>query len=212
MIQFINCINILNNNKNNDNEYNKYEYENIGFIRLSLNKESNFQEREMRKVLVKIYNTNRIKLLIHENYTNSLNPYNQVGIVSIKFLGNFTNEGRNNDLIINNDCYKRIRKESNKSDKEDKEKNNEKKEKDQFIFHKNENKNYFNKTYKNEEIDENSEEDEENEKGEDEEVIESDENKEENMYEKETNNNNIKKYNINKYKNYKFKNKKNDDI
>ena len=190
VIQFISCI---NNTNNNNNEYNKYEYINIGFISLSSNKESNFKEREMRKIPVKISNTKRIKLLIHENYVNSFNPYNQVGIISIEFFGNFINEENNNNFIRNNIYYNRINEESNENDEEEdeeeeeeeeEENKNETNEKGKFCFHKNENKNFFNEIYKNGEYGEEGKVNEQ-----DEEDNESDENKEKNEINDEIQNN-----------------------
>ena len=78
-IQFINCIRISENSNINRNEY---KYENIGFIKLSSNEGSNYKSREMRKIPINIYNANRIKLLIYDNYNNIFNPYNQVVIFS----------------------------------------------------------------------------------------------------------------------------------
>ena len=95
-IQFINCIELEENLSNNKN---KYRYENIGYIELSSNVETNYKSREFRKILLNIYNTNRIKILIHENYKNSFNKYNQVGIVSLEFYGNIVNENNINDKI-----------------------------------------------------------------------------------------------------------------
>jgi len=119
-IQFINCIELEENASNNKN---KYRYENIGYIELSSNIESNYKSREFRKILLNIYNTNRIKILIHENYKNSFNKYNQVGIVSLEFYGNIIsnnnnkiiekrkfNEGQNNKMLkIRKEDYKKLR-------------------------------------------------------------------------------------------------------
>ena len=94
VIQFINCIELEGNLLNNKN---KYRYENIGYIELSSNVETDYKSREFRKILLNIYKTNRIKILIHENYKNSFNKYNQVGIVSLEFYGNIVNENNIND-------------------------------------------------------------------------------------------------------------------
>ena len=66
VIQFINCIKISQNPLKNKNEY---KYQNIGFIRLSENIDTNYQSRESRKILLNINKTSRVKLLIHENYS-----------------------------------------------------------------------------------------------------------------------------------------------
>ena len=96
MIQFINCKEKQNFTKK------KYKYENIGYIKLSTNEESNFEKREMRKISINIFRVHRLKILIHENYTNSFNPNNQVGIVSLEILGNYSKEDKNLKDNINN--------------------------------------------------------------------------------------------------------------
>ena len=93
MIEFINCIPIGNKNKFiiNNNNISKiipsdFMYENIGFIKLSENTDSKYKARELRKIYINI-NTEYIKLKIHKNYSNDLNMFCQVGIVSLDFLG-----------------------------------------------------------------------------------------------------------------------------
>ena len=117
IIQFINCIKISENSILNKNEY---KYQNIGYIKLSENVDTNYQSRESRKVLLNINKTNRVKLLIHENYQNSFNNLNQVGIVSLEFIGNYVNE----DESDNNEIYK-INEKDNESYDEEEEKNME---------------------------------------------------------------------------------------
>ena len=92
MIEFINCIPIgeknkfiINNNNNSRIIPSEFMYENIGFIKLSSNIESNYKARELRKIYINI-NTEYIKLKIHRNYTNNLNMFCQVGIVSLDFF------------------------------------------------------------------------------------------------------------------------------
>ena len=93
MIEFINCIPIgeknkfiINNNNNSRIIPSEFMYENIGFIKLSSNIESNYKARELRKIYINI-NTEYIKLKIHRNYINNLNMFCQVGIVSLDFFG-----------------------------------------------------------------------------------------------------------------------------
>ena len=93
MIEFINCIPvgeknkfIINNNNNSRIIPTKFMFENIGFIKLSTNVESNYKARELRKIHINV-NTEYIKLKIHRNYPNNLNMFCQVGIVSLEFLG-----------------------------------------------------------------------------------------------------------------------------
>ena len=165
IIQFINCIKISENSILNKNEY---KYQNIGYIKLSENVDTNYQSRESRKVLLNINRTNRVKLLIHENYQNSFNNLNQVGIVSLEFIGNYANEDESN----NNEIYK-INEKDNESYDEEEENNmedeEEEKNKDENDKEKNdeenaekakeEEKNNYEKDIKN-----NSEKSEKNEK------------------------------------------------
>ena len=92
-IELINCIPIGEKNKfiiNNNNVSklipSEFMYQNIGFIKLSTNIESNYKARELRKIYINI-NTEYIKLKINSNYPNNLNMFCQVGIVSLDFLG-----------------------------------------------------------------------------------------------------------------------------
>ena len=96
----------------------------------------------MRKIPINIYNINRIKLLIYDNYINIFKPYNQVGIFSLEFLGFFVDEEKNNNLRKNNIYESKINEESNENDYDEEEEgknennidNEENKEnKDEFI-------------------------------------------------------------------------------
>ena len=94
MIKLINCIQL---EENESNTKDKYRYEDIGYIKLSSNEDTDYSSREFRKIKVNVYNTNRIKILIYENYENPFNSYNQVGIVLLEFFGyiiNNENEGK----------------------------------------------------------------------------------------------------------------------
>ena len=131
IIQFINCIKVSESSINK----NEYKYQNIGYIKLSDNADTNYQSRESRKVLLNINNTNRVKLLIHENYQNPFNTQNQVGIVSLEFIGNYVNEDKfhnnpNDYLYFYRNKISEKNDESNdeeeENDKEDKEKEKEK--------------------------------------------------------------------------------------
>ena len=97
MIKLINCIQL---EENESNTKDKYRYEDIGYIKLSSNEDTDYSSREFRKIKVNVYNTNRIKILIYENYENPFNSYNQVGIVLLEFYG----------YIINNENGSKIAK------------------------------------------------------------------------------------------------------
>ena len=104
IIEFINCIYLQNDNSNilegksNNKRNNKpeYIYRNIGFIKLSSNVETSYKARELRKIYVNIL-TNRIKLIVHRNYSNSINTFCQVGIVSLDFYGYILNKDKNKE-------------------------------------------------------------------------------------------------------------------
>jgi len=84
-----------------------------------------------------INKTNRVKLLIHENYQNCFNAQNQVGIVFLEFIGNYVDEDElNNNSIDNMHLFdnKIIEKDNESYDEEeekDKEYNGEEKNKDE---------------------------------------------------------------------------------
>ena len=118
MIEFINCIPvgeknkfIINNNNNSRLIPSEFMYENIGFIKLSSNTESNYKARELRKIYINI-NAEYIKLKIHRNYINNLNMFCQVGIVYLEFLGTkkeikkniiIEDSNNNNNINLNNE-------------------------------------------------------------------------------------------------------------
>ena len=137
IIQFINCI---EQEESSLNTKNKYKYENIGFIELSPNVETNYKSREFRKIILNVNNTNRIKILIHENYQNSFNTYNQVGIVSLEFYGNINN--------INNNASKIINYDNDKNKEENGNENNNNNEEENKIIKNNENMDKNNKIIK----------------------------------------------------------------
>ena len=112
MIELINCIPvgektkfIIDNNNNSKIIPSEFVYQNIGFINLSSNIESQYKARELRKIYINI-NTEYIKLKIHNNYQNDLNVFCQVGIVSLDFFGikndikkkKILPEGENNNM------------------------------------------------------------------------------------------------------------------
>lgn len=102
IIEIINCMLLPTNNNNNSkilrlkNNKLDYQYKNIGFIKLSPNIETNFKARELRKIYINIL-TKRIKLIIHKNYSNTVNTFCQVGIVSLDFFGYILNNDKNNE-------------------------------------------------------------------------------------------------------------------
>ena len=166
IIQFINCIPLTENKRKNE-----YKYETIGHIELSTNEDSNFNSREFRKIILDIKKVKRIKILLFKNFQNSFNVYNQVGIVSLKFIGCFSEMNNNNIKNINED---NILIAENKEDIKEENKNYEQNEVIEEINQSNklendkelkENKfyeNYNSEENKNNEINKNKEEQKEN--------------------------------------------------
>ena len=77
------------NQKNKEEE--KFDFNNIPFIKIgyiipNTNEKSNFKLREFKKIKIN-QNTLYIKLILHKNFINLENRYNQVSIISIKFFG-----------------------------------------------------------------------------------------------------------------------------
>ena len=66
--------------------YNIVNYENIGFINFNQNLASNFQTRELQKIVINI-KCLYLKIQLEKNYINDYNPYHQVGLVNIDFYG-----------------------------------------------------------------------------------------------------------------------------
>ena len=77
------------NQKNKEEE--KFDYNNIPFIKIgyiipNTNEKLNFKLREFKKIKIN-QNALYIKLILHKNFINLENRYNQVSIISIKFYG-----------------------------------------------------------------------------------------------------------------------------
>ena len=98
-IEFINCL-------ESEETKEKYIYENIGYIKLSSNEDTNYEKREFRKIQINAKVTNRIKILLYENYKNTFNEYNQVGLLSLEFYGNIIENNNNIKSNIINDEVK----------------------------------------------------------------------------------------------------------
>lgn len=66
--------------------YKKLLFDKVGYVRMDTNSRTNYKARELRKVFIDLpclY----IKLVIHKNYVNKFNIFNQVGIVGLEFFG-----------------------------------------------------------------------------------------------------------------------------
>jgi len=83
-----NISNIVNIDNNNDPKIIKnLSFNKLGYIRMDNNQRSNYKAREFRKVFVEsrcVY----LKIILHKNYVNRYNVFNQVSIMTLEFLGN----------------------------------------------------------------------------------------------------------------------------
>ena len=66
--------------------YEAAKYTRLGFIELSSNERTDYRARELKSVHVDAEGT-FLKLVIHKNYVNRLNLYNQVGLVALNVIG-----------------------------------------------------------------------------------------------------------------------------
>jgi len=74
-------------------ELNKIQFRKIGEMRFSDNRGNNFQKREVQIAHTEL-KASYMKFVFHENYENSQNPFNQIGILNISIKANpqsFTN-------------------------------------------------------------------------------------------------------------------------
>jgi centrosomal protein CEP104 len=66
--------------------YKQVTFDKLGYIRMDTNSKTNYKAREYRKVYI---NSNCVflKLVLHKNYVNKYNVFNQVGVISVEFFG-----------------------------------------------------------------------------------------------------------------------------
>lgn len=78
------------------------KFKKIGYLSLDSNERSNFQARELKTVYTDYFCT-RVKFNLLRCHRNSLNIYNQVGLIAISILGEFPNMNNINDKNANID-------------------------------------------------------------------------------------------------------------
>ncbi|TPP62781.1 hypothetical protein FGIG_07563 [Fasciola gigantica] len=66
--------------------YENARYTRLGYVSLSDNRSTEFKARELKSVHVDAMGT-FVQLLLHKNYTNEHNLYNQVGLIAINLIG-----------------------------------------------------------------------------------------------------------------------------
>ena len=68
------------------NETPNIEFKKLGYVQMQDNSDNNFKVRELKSIHVDAEGTH-LKILIHKCHINSLNLYNQTGIIAINVLG-----------------------------------------------------------------------------------------------------------------------------
>lgn len=66
--------------------YQSAEFKRLGYLSLDSNEKSQYQARELKTVYID-YTGQYVRFVIHRNYVNKQNLFNQVGIVAVSFLG-----------------------------------------------------------------------------------------------------------------------------
>lgn len=69
--------------------YRSAEFKRLGYLSLDSNEKSQYQARELKTVYID-YTGSYLRLVIHRNYVNKLNLFNQVGIVAVNLIGTST--------------------------------------------------------------------------------------------------------------------------
>ncbi len=72
---------------------------NFSYVELSSNERTEFKARELKSVHVDAEGT-FLKLVVHKNFVNKLNTYNQVGLIALNVIGTDLNEDVNFNLNI----------------------------------------------------------------------------------------------------------------
>ena len=85
--------------KNENFNFNNIPFLKLGFITPNSNQKTNFKAREVQKIKIN-QNAFFIKFVLHKNYINLENKYNQVSIISVEFFG-IENENINSDFNFN---------------------------------------------------------------------------------------------------------------
>ncbi len=68
------------------NNHKSLLYDKLGYVRMDNNSKTNYKAREFRKVYVETY-CYYMKIVLHKNYVNKYNIFNQVSIINLEFMG-----------------------------------------------------------------------------------------------------------------------------
>ncbi len=91
-------------NKNEKIDLNHIPFIQLGFINPNSNQKTNFKAREFHRIKIN-QNVLFIKFVLHKNYINLENKYNQVSLVGVEFLGIELENDSDSLYNINNNLY-----------------------------------------------------------------------------------------------------------
>ena len=77
-------------------DYFNCQFSRLGYLSLDSNERSSFKARELKSVYLKARGS-FLKLLFHKSHVNTLNLYNQVGLIAINVLGQLAGGVRGNN-------------------------------------------------------------------------------------------------------------------
>lgn len=66
--------------------YQNAKYTRLGYVELASNERTEFKARELKSVHVDAEGT-FLKFVVHKNFVNKLNTYNQVGLIALNVIG-----------------------------------------------------------------------------------------------------------------------------
>lgn len=75
------------NHDHDDSNYQRAKYTRLGYVELASNERTDFKARELKSVHVDAEGS-FMKLVLHKNFVNKLNSFNQIGVVAINIIGN----------------------------------------------------------------------------------------------------------------------------
>eukprot|EP01084_Bolivina_argentea_P053062 97421_1 len=79
----------LDNNKHNYSTYKSINWKRLGYLSLDKNERSNWKARELKSVYINTI-ANYIKFSLYESHINTINLFNQIGIIALTIMGKKT--------------------------------------------------------------------------------------------------------------------------
>jgi len=80
------------------------KYTRLGYVELSPNERTDFKARELKSVHVDAEGT-FLKFVLHKNFVNRQNLYNQVGLIAINIIGDELPENLRNNMELDPAAY-----------------------------------------------------------------------------------------------------------